>query len=437
MNENLENLKQKASQLFHDKRWDELLPVCTKIIELEQEPHEKARAYVQHGIACLQKRELDQAIADFTKALELKDDYAEAYCKRGIAYGVKGDLDQAIADFTKALNLEFNNVSAYLNRGIAYIEKNNHDQAIADFTKALELEPNNMFAYRNRGRAYIYKYDHNQAIADFNKVLEQDTTIFEQDPANAEIYLWRGFAYRLKGDHDKAVTDYTKALKFKLNYAKAHLFYALAHRGRGLAYIKTGNFLDAFKDFVEANFAEANKDDQVPKSKVPEIYFADKIADIYKERSEEEGAKVIELYFRLLEAISNIQQKQFYAPQENAEVAHYTSLHTLNSLADKGRFRLYNAAYMNDPEEGRVFFEIMGKSGIDVQKGFYGDEAPPYPSPAYIGSFVKGCKRPEQKDELLSVAYLYGKHGGQEAAGACLIFKHEGTVFAEKCGVCK
>ena len=38
MNENLENLKQKAWQLFDDKNWDELIPICTEIIELENHP---------------------------------------------------------------------------------------------------------------------------------------------------------------------------------------------------------------------------------------------------------------------------------------------------------------------------------------------------------------------------------------------------------------
>ena len=75
----------------------------------------------------------------------------------------------------------------------------------------------------------------------------------------------------------------------------------------------------------------------------------------------------------------------------------------------------------------------MKESGIDVQEDFYGDDAPPYPSPAYIGSFVKvNAIEPEQKDELF-LWRTYGKHDGQEAAGACLIFRHEGTVFAEKC----
>lgn len=274
MNENLENLKQKADQLAANNRWDELIPVYTEIIAQEQEPHEKARAYVQ----------------------------------RGIAYDQIGDHPLSIENCTKALELNPSHINAYIQRGIAYINKDNHDEAIKDFTKILDdLDPD--------------------------------------DANTAKAYHLRGFASSLKGDHKTAIVNFTNALELNHNYADAYSC-------RGFAYIdESENFLDAFKDFVKANEC-----DPVLKVEVSEIYVADQIADLYKDRAEEEGPRAFELYFRLLEAISNIQKKLFYAPQQNAEVAHYTSLHTLKSLADKERFRLYNAAYMNDPEEGRVFF---------------------------------------------------------------------------------
>ena len=156
-----------------------------------------------------------------------------------------------------------------------------------------------------------------------------------------------------------------------------------------------------------------------------EIYVADQTADIYKDRAEEDGGRAFELYFKLSEAIIKIQNKQFYRPREAKEVAHYTSLHTLKTLATHEHFRLYNANYMNDPEEGRVFFEIMKGHGIEnVEEVFYGNnEKKPHLSPAYIGSFVKvDANEPEQKDELF-LWRTYGKHDGQEAAGACLVFK--------------
>jgi len=243
--------------------------------------------------------------------------------------------------------------------------------------------------------------------------------------------LSEGLACIAVGDYDQAIEVFTKALELKLHVANANRFYALAYYNRGLAYIKTGNFRDAFKDFVKTN-----KYDQVVKTERPETYVADKITDIYKVSDKEDGGKAFGQYCKLLEAISRIRQKLFHAPQQNAEIAHYTNLHTLKSLASKERFRLYNAAYMNDPEEGRVFFEIMNSSSdidIDIEDSFY-PNGKLRPSPAYIGSFFKVDKQDKEKDKLF-LWRTYGKHDGQEAAGACLIFKHEGTAFAKNCGL--
>ena len=251
----------------------------------------------------------------------------------------------------------------------------------------------------------------------------------EDSSRNFMELFHHGFACIEDGDHDQAREDFTKALELSPLLGGDRLT-GLTYWGRGFACFKKGNFIYAFRDFVKAN-----DKNQVLKTRMPEIYVADKIANIYKVSDEEDGGKAFGLYCRLLEAVSHIQQKQFYAPQENAEVAHYTSLHTLKSLADKGRFRLYNASYMNDPEEGRVFFEIMKGHGIEnVEEVFYGNnERKPHLSPAYIGSFVKVDEQDEEKDKLF-LWRTYGKHDGQEAAGTCLIFKHEGTVFAERCG---
>ena len=177
---------------------------------------------------------------------------------------------------------------------------------------------------------------------------------------------------------------------------------------------------------------DSNKYDPDLKFVCPPNYVASQIAAIYKGSKKKDKAKAFELYSKLLNSIVKIQGKQFYKPKEGREVAHYTSLHTLKELANKEPFRFYNVAYMNDPEEGSVFFDIIRELGINVKEVFYGeDEDPPYPSPAYVGSFIMvDSNNQEQKDELF-LWRTYGKHNGQEAAGACLIFRHEGTCFAK------
>ena len=386
MNENLENLKQKAQQLFDDKNWDELIPICTEIIELEKSSRVKALAYFRRGFAYVEKGNSSQAITDFTKTLELNPDSAAAYFYRGQTYDKKDDLDLAIADFTKALELDPDSAAAYFFRGRTYNKKDDLDLAIADFTKTLELNPDS--------------------------------------PNSAWIYFFRGFVYMRKKDYAQTISDSNKALELE----PPSTVRAVVHFLRGVVYQREGNFLNAFNHFVDSNKYDPNL-----KSIFPQNYVASQIADIYKGSKKEGKAKAFELYSNLLNSIIKIQRKQFYKPEEGREVAHYTSLHTLKDLANKEEhFRFYNAAYMNDPEEGSVFFDIIEEVGTDVKKDFYGEgEDLSYQSPAYIGSFIMVDSNSQEQRDKLFLWRTYGKHNGQEAAGVCLIFRHEGTCFAK------
>jgi tetratricopeptide (TPR) repeat protein len=61
-----------------------------------------AIAYHRRGTAYASKKEYDQAIADYTKALEIDPKYISALNDRGLAYTSKGDYERAIADVTRA-----------------------------------------------------------------------------------------------------------------------------------------------------------------------------------------------------------------------------------------------------------------------------------------------------------------------------------------------
>ena len=60
---------------------------------------------------------------------------------RGLAYRKIGQNDNAIADFTCAINIEPTNAWSYYNRGSAYFNKADYPRAVEDFTKAAELDP--------------------------------------------------------------------------------------------------------------------------------------------------------------------------------------------------------------------------------------------------------------------------------------------------------
>jgi tetratricopeptide (TPR) repeat protein len=167
-----------------------------------------ANVSIEKGIAYYNNDEYDQAIVDFTRAINVNPNSSLAYYYRGSTYQKIKNYDHAIADYTQVIRIDPNDAVAYNNRANAYFDKNDYDNAIADYTQAIRITPNDAVAYNNRAIAYRYKNDYDNAISDYNQVIRID-------PNDSDAYYWRGNAYELKGDIAKANTDKTKAQELR------------------------------------------------------------------------------------------------------------------------------------------------------------------------------------------------------------------------------
>ena len=118
-----------------DRRGDRALP---------EGPGDQARLRrgpQQPGRSLLPPGRIDEAIAHYQKALEIRPDYAEAHNNLGIALAGRGRIDEAIAHFQKALEIKPDYAEAHNNLGIALAGRGRIDEAIAHFQKALEIKP--------------------------------------------------------------------------------------------------------------------------------------------------------------------------------------------------------------------------------------------------------------------------------------------------------
>ena len=97
------------------------------------------------------------------------------HLEQGDTYFVREQWDEAIVQYTNAIELDPELAEAYNNRGSVYHYKGEFDNAIADYSRAIELDPNYDPAYYNRGNTYLYKGEFDNAIADYNKVIEVST----------------------------------------------------------------------------------------------------------------------------------------------------------------------------------------------------------------------------------------------------------------------
>ena len=149
------------------------------------------------------KSDLEEAIANYSKAIELDPNYAEAYLSRGIARAANNSLDGAIADFTKIIEMKppSNLVlpAAFFNRGLARERKGDYDGSIEDYTNALRLNPRAK-TYTTRCGARNSKRDFTGAVADCTRALEIDNR-------DANAYNNRGVARYWTEDLDGSIGD--------------------------------------------------------------------------------------------------------------------------------------------------------------------------------------------------------------------------------------
>ena len=78
----------------------------TEVRALQPDKPTLTQAYYSRGIAYARKGNYEQAIDDFTQAIQLKPDYADVYYHRANAYSDKDDYDHAIEDYTKVIQFK-------------------------------------------------------------------------------------------------------------------------------------------------------------------------------------------------------------------------------------------------------------------------------------------------------------------------------------------
>ncbi len=204
---------------------------------VHKSPH-KARPYNNRGVAYKARGALDEAVADFNKAISLDSRYTKAYNNGGVVNEAKGALDKAIADFNQAIVLNPGFAEAYNNRGVVLTKIGKFSEAIADFNQAIALSPLYTEAYNNRAVAHEKRNASHEAISDYSKAISID-------PYYAEARYNRGGVYLDRGALDQAISDFNGAIALNPRYAEAY-------NNRGVALIRKGDIFQATPDFDKA-----------------------------------------------------------------------------------------------------------------------------------------------------------------------------------------
>lgn len=124
------------------------------------------------AVSFLVKKNFDQAVAEFTRAISEDPQFTLLYTLRSATYLMKGDNDLALADVNLVIALSPEDVVAHLLKANIYEEKGDYRQAIISYTEAIRLNPEHVQAYRDRAGAYEKMGEGAKAQADRRKADE-------------------------------------------------------------------------------------------------------------------------------------------------------------------------------------------------------------------------------------------------------------------------
>jgi len=169
------------------KQYERAILDFNKAIELNPK---YAMAYNNRGLAYNQLKQYKKAVQDFSSAIQIctnltqykqsiqstnysaeRINYQMLYARRGGAYYNLGQYEQAVQDYSKAIEIDPNWIMHYRRRAEAYKALKRYDKAIQDYNKVIQRLILPEFYY-SRGECYQALGETEKAQADFAKAKE-------------------------------------------------------------------------------------------------------------------------------------------------------------------------------------------------------------------------------------------------------------------------
>lgn len=121
---------------------DMTLAKCSEALGEELSQYDRVATLVNRGIVKMGLKDLDGAVADYEKALTMRQDLGEAYVNLGIAYMFQQKDRDAERALTRGLELRPSKAHVgYYTRGVVYELMGDVRSAYYDYRRAAELAP--------------------------------------------------------------------------------------------------------------------------------------------------------------------------------------------------------------------------------------------------------------------------------------------------------
>ncbi len=176
--------------------------------EHAQAKHNMGVVYYNQSQNAFNKNDYDQTILHSQEALRFAPQNAEIYALIGNAHIRQKQYKQAIADFSKAIELSSEPAAYFASRSWIYNDLLDNVNRLSDMERAAQLEPTNA-KYQYLTGKYKQSIDEER----FKTALTNYNAAIKLKPDYLEAYTERATYFMTFGDFEKALLDLRQAQK--------------------------------------------------------------------------------------------------------------------------------------------------------------------------------------------------------------------------------
>ena len=245
-----------GAALQDDGRVDEAIAQYRRAIA---EQPDYAPAYNNLATALRKAGKTAEAQTTYERALQLQPDFATAHFNLANLLLDEGHPDAAAAHFERAMTEEPPSADVHNNLGIALASSGKLDDAIREFRAAVAMDPKSAQTYRNLGDVLSSAGRTDEAVAALRTATELDpndpasrydlaSTLLEANqfgpaiaafretirlsPRYAEAHNNLGIALGSEGHIDEAIAEFRRALEIQPGYAEARANLEMAMKAK-------------------------------------------------------------------------------------------------------------------------------------------------------------------------------------------------------------
>jgi len=182
-----------------------LLGIGNLIFKKPVSKEEKAAIHLNLALLHRSNIEMEKAIKETEKAIEIYPKYDLAYSALADVYFQLGEFDDALNSYKKAISLK-EDPEYYFDMGNVYYKMGKLEEALNQYKKVIELSPNATNTYLVIANTLLDLKKFTESKTYYDKVLEMD---YYNSNAHNDI----GTYYEQIGEMERAIQEYEIALQ--------------------------------------------------------------------------------------------------------------------------------------------------------------------------------------------------------------------------------